>query len=951
MRPWSMIAFFVLVVLPVQLLGQAACPQAPVLSKSGEENIFSEQQEVDLGEVVAEGMAHSIRVIEDEELVAPLGRVGERVVKQMPPSQLSHRFFLIDDPDANAFALPGGRVYVTRKLITTSRSEDELAGVLAHEIGHQLKHDSAVFLTKAFKKWLKVTSMGDREDIENKYHQLLDSYRKNYRSIDVDANKEQIDADQVAVFAMSRAGYNPQAMVEFWDRFTERKGKKGSWFSDVFGSTAPETKRLREFAKAAGQLPAVCREGVQAVAPGDFEKWRNELLHYNGFGKKETVPGLVAKRQLEPPLHGEINHFRFSPDGRYLLAQDEASIFVLQREPLQVLFRIDARDAKPAHFTPDSASVVFHNEALQVHKWSVAEQRETAVHDVYVFRGCLRSLLSPDGSVLACFKPDPDQFIPVGIRLIDVAKGEMIFDKKDFLDASMSDGRGWQIYRYLMLEDGEAFSMDFSSDGAYFLAGVSRATWGYDLKEKRELKLTGSLKSIMEVAFAFLGPDRVVGVMPDRWDNSRVVRVPTGEVLQSGVKLGPMSVNAGARGDYVIVWPLIDSPAGIMDLKENKIFLASKTEALDIYNEVWVCERTTGEVALYRRPQTNPYASISLPRSPLGSARATIFSSDLNLLAVSDRTRGKIWDLSGSGALSLGGFRGAYFDSNDALINFAPPNLFRKLRTKGVGEKELLEERNREQGNTIARIDVAKPAMFEVARYQKKQRVYQMGSTYAVLLPRKPEESSYRDVTLELHDFRTNQLLWSRFFKRQPNLGWNPAENVIVLAWELTEKGAKEEMKQDPEAAKLVEGIGQKDESYFVAALDARSGKALARFPIDTGKGSYDIRDILPSGDYLVFLDNSNRVLVYNLKGQRIGRYFGKQPAVSSKTGLLALEREPGRIAVYDLAGRSKQREFTFDGEVEYAQFSADGSRLAVLTRGQEVYVIDVSRPAQSAAE
>jgi Tol biopolymer transport system component len=59
---------------------------------------------------------------------------------------------------------------------------------------------------------------------------------------------------------------------------------------------------------------------------------------------------------------------------------------------------------------------------------------------------------------------------------------------------------------------------------------------------------------------------------------------------------------------------------------------------------------------------------------------------------------------------------------------------------------------------------------------------------------------------------------------------------------------------------------------------------------------------------------------------------------------MLAIEREPGRLSIYDLASLTKRDELTFNASVEYAQFSADGKRLAILTEQQQVYVVDVSR-------
>ncbi len=377
------------------------------------------------------------------------------------------------------------------------------------------------------------------------------------------------------------------------------------------------------------------------------------------------------------------------------------------------------------------------------------------------------------------------------------------------------------------------------------------------------------------------------------------------------------------------------------------IFLASRTEALDVYEGTWASERANGEVALYRRPQTTPLATVKLPRGPLGTTWAAMFSPDLGLLAVSERSRGRIWALGGRGALMLGGFRGAWLDSSAALINFAPPNMFRKLRIRGESEKDLRREEGEKRGNTIARIDLVHPGMKEVAKFQKHYVVRQIGSTYAVLMPKEPDEHPRRNVTLEVHDMATGGLLWSRMFKRMPGLGWNPEQESIVLTWDLTTKEAKLELKGDPEAAKLVENIEQKEESYFVAELEARTGKTIARFPIDTGKGSYHIADVYPAGSHLLFLDTNHRVLIYDRQGERVARLFGGNPALSQAAGLLAVEREPGRMALYKLPEMRELGDFTFEAPIEHAQFSADGRRLAVLTQEQEVYLIDVAaRPA-----
>ena len=69
-----------------------------------------------LGDAVAEHIQHNYRVIEDPEVTAYLTSIGERLTKHLPLNHLRFQFFLVELPEANAFVIPGGRIYVARKL-------------------------------------------------------------------------------------------------------------------------------------------------------------------------------------------------------------------------------------------------------------------------------------------------------------------------------------------------------------------------------------------------------------------------------------------------------------------------------------------------------------------------------------------------------------------------------------------------------------------------------------------------------------------------------------------------------------------------------------------------------------------------------------------------------------------------------------------------------------------
>jgi predicted Zn-dependent protease len=112
------------------------CPLPPVLQPlQPGTDIFTDKQEADLGDAMAEQAAPRLKIIENDALADYLRALGNRLVQHLPPTNLNFRFYLIDRPEPNAFSIAGGRVYVARKLIAMTKNEDELAGILAHEYG------------------------------------------------------------------------------------------------------------------------------------------------------------------------------------------------------------------------------------------------------------------------------------------------------------------------------------------------------------------------------------------------------------------------------------------------------------------------------------------------------------------------------------------------------------------------------------------------------------------------------------------------------------------------------------------------------------------------------------------------------------------------------------------------------------------------------------------------
>jgi hypothetical protein len=667
-RKCCIAAVFLLIV--VQFQAQQECPLPPAIAPiSPFVDMFTDQQEIDLGDALAESIAQRIKVIGDDQLTSHLRVVGNRLVQHLPPTNLKFRFYLVELPVVNAFSIAGGRVYISRKMVALTQNEDELAGVMAHELGHIVTHQTAIAMTKNFRDTLAISHVSDRADIFARYHQYLENVKRNPNHPRFnEEEQDQYVADQVAVYITARAGYAPRAYVDLWDRFQETHGKTGSWFTDLFGTTKPSERRLREMSKSMAKLPPNCAELEPVSESADFQKWRLQVIASDEASHEALLPGLLLGQKLAMPLRPDISYLRYSPDGKFVLAQDEGGVHVLTREPLDQLFYIPAQDAYNASFTPDSKSIVFYFHSLRVETWSIADQKRTSTYEITYDHACLQTELSPDGSLLSCLDARH------GLNLIEVASNKVVLSKNHFYEVAR-DNFGYYLLAILKFGDGEPvpfMQMHFSPDGKFLLA-ASDNKLTYDIANRRESPLPGSVRDLMNDKFAFAGPDRLVGVNRFSPAKSQLVRFPSGERLDE-VPLGQrIEIWGATQGDYLLVRPLKEYAAGALDLKSKKITVGVKNPALDIYGSTLIHERENGELSLDVIDTQQHLSNFHLPEARLSGLRAAAASADLSWLAISTRTRGAVWNVTNNiRSMHIRGFHGAWFADDQTLYADMP---------------------------------------------------------------------------------------------------------------------------------------------------------------------------------------------------------------------------------------------------------------------------------------
>jgi predicted Zn-dependent protease len=233
------IRVFVLFTLCVSIGGtvraQQSCsvilaPRIPTAAQNS-----SIQQKCILGDIEAEWVENNYHATYDEELQAHLKAIAGRVLSQFPRDQALVHVILIDTPEAQSFGAGPERIYITRKMAPLLRNDDELAGLLGHELSHILTHQNAITVSQLFHEILGVNAVSDRQDILEKLGRMLDSIDRDTKLLrkaaQIMAKQDRIgqnEADRVALYASAAAGFSPQAYEELFDRSAGTNGSSGN---------------------------------------------------------------------------------------------------------------------------------------------------------------------------------------------------------------------------------------------------------------------------------------------------------------------------------------------------------------------------------------------------------------------------------------------------------------------------------------------------------------------------------------------------------------------------------------------------------------------------------------------------------------------------------------------------------------------------------------------------
>lgn len=276
-----------------------ACATNPVSGKK-ELMLFSEQQEIAMGQETDQAIRQQYGLYEDKALHEYVNRIGQSLVPHSHRPKLAHHFAVLDTPVVNAFAAPGGYIYVTRGILALMNSEAELAAVLGHEMGHvAARHSMAQMsgqmlaqiglvvgsvISKDVRKFAGLASLGT---------QLL--FLKFSRS-------DEYQADSLGI-QYARAGqFAPGEMLRFFTALENMSDESSSHQIPTFLSTHPMTSdriaKVKEQLSSQDASLAIRRDDylrrIDGLVYGDNPQQgfvENGIFYHPEMAFQYTVPG------------------------------------------------------------------------------------------------------------------------------------------------------------------------------------------------------------------------------------------------------------------------------------------------------------------------------------------------------------------------------------------------------------------------------------------------------------------------------------------------------------------------------------------------------------------------------------------------------------------------------------------------------------------------------------
>ena len=280
-------------------LALGACAVNPVTGKQ-DFALVSESDEIRQGREFHQQIIAQYGVYDDPEMQAYVDRIGQQLAAQSHRAHLEYSFTVLDSPDINAFALPGGYIYVTRGIMAYLDSEAELAGVLGHEIGHvtarhSVRQQSGQMATGIL--GILIATVTGESSLGNLSQTIGTGLVRGY------GREHELEADRLGARYLHNVGYDPDTMLEvigvlkdqevYEKALAQKEGRQPNTYHGVFSTHPRNDERLKTVVREAKKLS-------QKQYRGDNRRLYHDVIDGMTWGPS-LRQGVVVKNRFSHP--------------------------------------------------------------------------------------------------------------------------------------------------------------------------------------------------------------------------------------------------------------------------------------------------------------------------------------------------------------------------------------------------------------------------------------------------------------------------------------------------------------------------------------------------------------------------------------------------------------------------------------------------------------------------
>jgi predicted Zn-dependent protease len=203
-------------------LAVSACQQAPVTGRN-QLILVPESQDAQMGLEAYQQIKQESKVSGNAELNRRVQRVGRRIAEASPHPEWDWEFTLFENPEPNAFALPGGKVGVNTGLFKVAKNDDQLAAVIGHEVAHAIARHGAERVSQGMLTQFGVAALGVAT---NTTYAQLAAQAATLGIILPYSRTQEAEADHIGLLYMAEAGYDPRETIALWQNFDKLGGER-----------------------------------------------------------------------------------------------------------------------------------------------------------------------------------------------------------------------------------------------------------------------------------------------------------------------------------------------------------------------------------------------------------------------------------------------------------------------------------------------------------------------------------------------------------------------------------------------------------------------------------------------------------------------------------------------------------------------------------------------------